>query len=477
MVHVRWRPDGQGEATGRSTVEIPADGDRDGTAAVDLATGLAPRTRYRFEVVHADGRVLGRGRFETAPAQRADAPDRFSIAVASCHQPFDAEGRLDPEAGCMLRAVRRCVERQDTKLLLEVGDQVYTDMPFDLSLFRDEHFRHVAPPGRRRIQDCTPEEVRRLVHERYRRFWNLPDWKALHAEVPCWPMLDDHDIVDNWGTLPAHRTAEWESVGAGARAAYQDYQASRIEPATPALPADFDWSFAYGPIAIYALDIRSNRRAEPAARLFSPEQESSLDRFLVRHRDREVVGLVLSVPAVHLPRSFARAFGRVRTGNEDFADRWSTAGHVVDRDRLLRRLYRQQRECPHQRIVLLSGDIHIGCIHEIRWTDGAGRFHQLVSSGITHCEGALTRHASKLAILMNRRVRMHDGGLEARVRILRGVRGQRRNPYPHLNLGLVSFARRDGGRYDVVLSIWGHRDGEPMCVFRSAPIPPPGAPA
>src|SRR5690606_34274814 len=80
-----------------------------------------------------------------APADDARTPLRFAIGLGSCHQPFDAEGRIAPHTEPMLRAVRALFERHAVGLAFLAGDQMYADYPPRLSLFDADHFAHVAP--------------------------------------------------------------------------------------------------------------------------------------------------------------------------------------------------------------------------------------------------------------------------------------------------------------------------------------------
>lgn len=49
------------------------------------------------------------------------------------------------------------------------------------------------------------------------------------------------------------------------------------------------------------MDLRSNRSAGTNGQLFASEQEADLRHFLRENGSKPILGLVLSVPAVHLP--------------------------------------------------------------------------------------------------------------------------------------------------------------------------------
>ena len=471
-VAVRWRPEnGEGEG-GRVGFEIPADNERDNTAGIELPGpegGLTPARGYRFQVVHGDEeRLLGEGRFETAPERPDQFPEMFSIGLMSCNQPFTPQGAFSDTDGRMLRAVRRCLRSHNAKYVLMVGDQMYSDYPPSLSLFNPDYLKTVAPGGQRDLKSCTPAEVRRLFHRHYRYFWNHPEWRALQAEFPGYPILDDHDIVDNWGSVAEHQGPRWRSVGEGARKAYEDYQHQRVAASGVYLPDSFHYRFDYANTATFVLDLRSERRAGKNGRLFSSRQLADLRAFLDNSGEKSVLFIVLSVPAIHLPRTLARMAARLPKSPEDFSDRWSSGAHLRDRDRFLKILQAHQARHPTQLLVLMSGDIHIACVHSIRWSGGGPCFYQMISSGITHAPGLLMQQASKMLIRMNHRISTMDGEAAGQVRLLRGTGIHRANPYSGLNLGLVEVHRkRETGETKLRFFLYGHNGDHPLCAYRS----------
>ncbi len=470
---VWWQPEGAaGEAGAERTVEMPPDEKSDHTLGFMLpgeGAALEPLQRYRYRITsQEDGRLVGEGRFETAPREAADTPACFSFAAMSCNQPFGESGAVRADARQMLAAAQRCLERHDVKFIFMMGDQMYADLPENLSLFDPAYFATVAPPGRRRVQDCTTDEVRRLYQQRYRHFWNLSGLKQLFACYPCYTILDDHDIVDNWGSDPAHQTLEWKALGAGARWAYYDYQGRHMLPDTTDLPASFHYAMRYGHTAAFVMDLRSERRADAYGRLYSDAQERDLRAFLAEHRGRKVLLFVLSVPPVHLPRLLARVASRLSPSGEDFSDRWSSLAHIRDRDRFLEIIRIHQKENPQQRVVLLSGDIHIGCVHELRWEEGGGGLHQFISSGLTNRASRAIRVGSKWLIRFNRTLATRDGEVKAAVRLLRGVDGKNRNPYGMLNLGIVQVqAAAPEAPAKLRFLLYGRHGDEPVCVYTS----------
>lgn len=470
-----WRPQAGGPE-GEKRFAIEEDNLGDNTCAVDLPDeseqmALNPLTSYRYEVERDDNaEKIGEGLFETSPTSVEETPSKFSIALMSCNQPFDSTGKVCKEARQMLRAMQRCFRENNTKLALMVGDQMYSDYPPELSLLNGDYFPHVAPSGRRKLEDCTAEEVRRLYQRRYRHFWNIPEWKAIHAEMPCYAMWDDHELLDNWGSDPAHQKPPWKAVGHGARSAYFDYQASRV--LTRIDQKAYHYSVTYGNTAIFLMDLRSERGAGRNGGLFSENQEKDLQRFFDAHREKPVIFVVFTVPIIHLPKRISQVLAKITPPGEDFSDRWSAEPHVRDRNRMLERIHRHQGENPDQCIVLLSGDIHIGCAHELRWKNPPkGKLYQFVSSGITHAIPRVTAYASGLLVRMNRRFEARHESVSGSFRLLPGAPGFRQNPFGRLNMGLIEIDNSNSPTQpSICYSLFGHRGEEPIRVFRSPEI-------
>jgi alkaline phosphatase D len=411
---------------------------------------LAPLRRHGFRITReADGALVGEGRFETLPARPEDTPAAFSFGLLSCHQPFAPSGEPRPESEPMLEAARRALESHDARFLFMCGDQLYVDEPPALSLFSPEFFRRAGPPGRAGLLECSADEVRRLYQLRHRQFWDLPGWRALQAGYSTWPMLDDHEGVNNWGAEPEHASPEWWHLNQGARAAYLDYQGSRVLGPCPAgVPDTFDFSFDYGSSGFYALDLRSQRRGGEHPRVYSPEQLARLSAWLDAHQHSRAVFLVLSVPMVYVASWASWGISLLRSHRGDARDRWTHPWNLPDRDRLLGLLLSHQRRCPDQRVVLLSGDVHLGCAFAIDWLgDSPGTLYQFTSSPVTHLRRGFSAwaagHLPRTEVLL----KLEDGPAARLVR-MSGVGGADHNPYSGLNVGLVEV--HDRGAHSTV---------------------------
>lgn len=458
------------------TIELAPPPGSDGTTSVRYpddfpgAAPLAPVTAYAYRVRRGDA-VVGVGRFETAPAGAADTPSRFSFAVTSCHQPFDEDGTLYPPSLKMLEALDRALRDHDVKRVFLMGDQMYADYPEKLSLFDDAHFATIAPPGRRRLLDCTRAEVRALYQRRYRAFWSIERFRELLASYPCHAILDDHELCDNFGSAPEHADGAWEAVRAGGLDAFDDYQGLLLHGRGAARPASFDYQVRYGDVGVYALDIRSQRRCRgDTTEICTPAQLDALEAYLAAADDLQVVLVIVSVPLAIFPSWVASLGARLVGQDSDAADRWSHPAAAASRHRLTSILHEQLRRRPAQRLIVLAGDIHIGCVVRLRWRDpGVPPIYQLVSSSVSNLLGPLVRKLGKVAAHLDG----SDDELWACAELLAGTAGAATNPIDQLNVGIVECRRDGGGRLDVRLKLVSHDDGDPpspRTVFVSEPL-------
>jgi alkaline phosphatase D len=436
----------------------------DNTYSTEIGPDLSPMSRYDLEVIEAEKDTrLSDAQFETTPRTLDQTPDQFSVGLLSCNQPFDDNGELRPSAGQMLEAAYKAFKEHNTKLVLMVGDQIYSDYPQSRSLFRESYFQQIDDDGCSSILECSSQQVRKHFQMRYRQFRNLEGWEKIHKEFPTLPILDDHDMVDNWGSNPQHQQPKWQTFKQGALLAFQDYQGGYFMPVTKELPPNFQYNFEYGYAGFFVMDLRCERREGENGQLYSRDQEKRLEQYLDENGDKKAIFIILSVPIVHLPKFLARWVAKLTSQGEDFSDRWSSGSQRKDRDRMLHLLYNHQINHPEQKIVLLSGDIHIGCAHAIVWPN-QNRFYQLVSSAITHDDGLIVTLGAKGLIKVNKSIKT-ENNLKAKIYPLKGEKGKSRNPFGGLNVGLISFQNK----YDpqIHYSLYSHKGNEPVCVFQS----------
>jgi alkaline phosphatase D len=421
---------------------VPAAGGRDLTHGVGYPDDfpgeapLAPLTAYRFEVQRVAGwRSVGTGRFETAPASAGDTPDRFSIAVLSCHQPFDSEGELAPAHMRVFEVLETILARNEARFAILAGDQMYSDLPDRCSLLDAHYLGLVAGTGS--LLSLDAKKVRSLYQDRYRSFFAMPDVQKLYANRSTYPILDDHEIFDDWGSLAVHAESSHAAVLEGARRAYLDYQGSRVLPASEELPASFHYSFGYGCVGVFVMDLRSERRVVAGGnQLYGESQLEDLRAFLAASGDKRLILVVTSVPVVHVPEWLADAGYELVGTKIDFGDQWSLAANRPARDRLLALLLAHQDAHRDQRIVIVGGDVHISCALELAF-EGLPPMHQLTASAISNSgsrfQGWAGGQGPKRTPTLT--VQTPAGPRRADVSLARRLKGD--NPYGGINVGLI----------------------------------------
>jgi phosphodiesterase/alkaline phosphatase D-like protein len=307
-----------------------------------------------------------------------------------------------------------------------IGDQMYADQPEPCSLFDPGWFRMIGPRGRSSIFDCPRHEVRQLYQQRHRAFWSMPELTSIMQRWPTQLMIDDHDLCDNFGSRLEHGAAIWRALRDGALDAAFDYQGLFTHDRVDTRPPSFHFQMEYGPVALFMMDLRSQRGwVAGRHQVYGEEQHRDLALFLEANRRRPVVMLGLAVPLVHLSR----------WSSDDYDDRWDAPHARTSRDRLARLLTEHRRRCPDQRLIMISGDLHTGIASRMEWEDAScPPIHQLVSSAVSHVnprELRGLRHQIDARLSSAKFELLHRPGMK--------------NPYDRLNIGLVKVLRSNGG--------------------------------
>jgi alkaline phosphatase D len=420
---------------------IPAEWDnaRDGTFAVTYpddfvgALALTANRRYRFDIRRHEpgsGAVqVGEGRFETAPhgdVQRST----FCFAIMSCHQPFDDRGAIAPRAAAMLDRLEAALDRHDAKYAVLLGDQIYADSPKPFSLFGPSG-PLAGYPGSAR----THAEIRSAYQRRYRQFWQTPLSRSF-AQRASYVTCDDHEVVDNWRSLPLHQTQPWSVLGSAALDAAFDYQLSRNLPETRRR-GPYYHSFRWGRTASFIADIRFERRAERGSgQIMSAEQIEALARFLGEHDDCGALFIALSVPLAFVPTWFVRLGLAFYPGSHPGAlDRWNWPGWTSQRERLLELLLQQRARRPRQQLVLLSGDVHEWMAAALKPPLDVLPIYQVTSSPLTNTSRGFLPALAHAASRTLRSIEFRQGRLP--VELLPGADKASRNPGADLNVAIV----------------------------------------
>jgi len=225
--------------------------------------------------------------------------------------------------------------------MIHCGDQIYYDLDF---------------PQR---EGSTKDYARS-----YRQAWfNDAHAARFLRSLPQYMTLDDHEIVDGFGTNPEPSASEIEP----AVRAYEHYVSSRQPARDPA--GGFYYTFEYGDAGFFVLDTRTKRSAEER-RMLSESQLVALERWLSgeepHDKPYELKFIVSSVPFVAQLRPPGLDRNRDRRG-DGRADKWSGAAWRSQRDRIISAIY--ENNVNH--LVFLVGDMH--CTYHARMLIGDPR--------------------------------------------------------------------------------------------------------
>ncbi|MDZ4696340.1 MAG: alkaline phosphatase D family protein [Deltaproteobacteria bacterium] len=437
---------------------------------------LTPTTRYSFRLLTADEQLVGEGRFMTPARTPAEAPKKWTLAFLSCHQPFSDDGSVSEGPQNMLASADKILEARNVELVLFLGDQVYADAPECLSLFSKTD----AEPD---ILSLTPAQIRSRYHERYRRAWSFPAWQRLHSRGATACLPDDHEVIDNWGSDKRHASPQWQKLGTAALDAAFDWQGSRSFSQPLRSGGSFHQSFRWGNAGIFMLDVRSHRHEaedETQSQIVGNDQLEALEKFLEDSCDLPVLFFGVPVPMVHMPDWATSLAHAVSFRSNDLEDRWSNPSWVATRDQIVRRIDEHRRVHTHQRLVLLSGDIHAGWAVQLvdpkddpkAGTSATGHpIIQLVSSAITNGDSGFVGVVSETLLQVSKMLTSKIAGLN--VQHIDGLSNFNKNPFGGLNLGLVDIEKTSDGvslRFSLVTHGDDDAKAEPKIVFDSGPL-------
>ena len=236
-------------------------------AAVTTITRLQPSTLHDVELIvvppQGSERVIARAAVRTF----ADNPRSLSLAFGSCHLPGSEQS---------LNRWHSLAAREDIDLAFLIGDQIYGDGIENLF------------PG-----NSWPERYER----RYNQLWTYRPVRRVLRSRPIYMALDDHEVKDDWGTIPI----EEEGREAAGLAAYKQFQHAHNPGGAGA--SVLEYGFQRGPASFYVTDSRTARGKESA---FPVMGRAQFDRLVAWSRSpavraSDLVFVVVPVPPAILP--------------------------------------------------------------------------------------------------------------------------------------------------------------------------------
>ncbi|MBB5914954.1 alkaline phosphatase D [Nocardia transvalensis] len=357
------------------------------------ADGLRPGAEY-FYRFRAGEHLSPVGRTRTAPAAGAGI-DALTMCFVSCAQ---------YEHG-YFTAYRRLAE-DHPDLILHLGDYIYEYGPGGYPLDGGNVRAHVGPEA----------ETLANYRQRYAQYKTDPDLQAAHAVAPWVPVLDDHEVDNNWAgyayekpqkpqpNFPARRAAAF-------RAYYENMPLRRAQ-----LPRGGDLQLfrrlSWGDLATFhMLDTRQYRDAQacgggtkdcpdrltPTRTITGGDQERwLLDGFRDSRARWDILGQQVF-------------FSELGTGHgrKNNTDAWD--GYAANRDRVVDGWVRARVRNP----VVLTGDVHSAWATDIkqRWDDPAAPTvgTELVATSITSGgDGSESTKATPAVLADNPHIKFHN---------------------------------------------------------------------
>lgn len=286
-------------------------------------------------------------------------------------------------------------EKAPFSLLLMGGDQLYADNIWSaVSELQEWNALPQAEKLKRTATATMRPQIDRFFENLYETRWTDPAMSLMLASIPSVMMWDDHDIFDGWGSFPDDLQGcdVFQYIFTTAKKYFEMFQIRSRFNRSLLDPAADHYAFAldFRGYRILALD---NRAERSLAQVMSAAQWDRVIAFL--KEDKKAHLLILSaVPVVY--RDFAdaeKAFDATpweETLTDDLKDHWRSKNHEGERARLIHWLLESAKlrndglGAEKYKTVILSGDVHIGCIGVIHDSKRNCKVHQVVSSGIVH---------------------------------------------------------------------------------------------
>ena len=281
-------------------------------------------------------------------------------------------------------------------LMIMGGDQLYADeMWSTVPTLKEWSKLPRKDKVKRQVSKPMLQQIDRFYDGLYQQRWNDPVMSEMLASIPNIMMWDDHDIFDGWGSYPddLQNCPVFKAIYASARQYFELLQmrSRRNASLLNRDAAHFAFALQFRGYHILALDNRAERTLQ---QVMSRQQWDDV----LRHLDSKVTHgdllLLSAVPVVYRDFSFTESALDATPWDEeltdDLKDHWRAKEHQGERARLIMRLLdnvgrRQQQG--NARTVILSGDVHIGClgvVNDRRDAQRSRKIHQVVSSGIVH---------------------------------------------------------------------------------------------
>ncbi len=313
---------------------------------VAVFTGLEPDTRYDYQFayffsdVEVKGDLFSGEPWPTIDIQSfttasADPQATRNMVVGSCRYLLSLFGEkvFDDRGDKAFRSISNLIQQkkaagEETHQLLLVGDQIYADD----------------------LRSLEPAVTLEQFFQRYHDAFGQPHIRGLMAGLPCYMILDDHEVEDDWPNKASEK--DWLYKWTAAMQAYLCYQASHgplfdlsDQNRITGIPDHFWYTYRDGCCDFFVSDTRTERVLDEDGReIMSEEQLGALKQWLIRDQDRVKV-IVSTVPFIPDIKGNNKHWGGFQEQRAELLD-WIVENHV-------------------RKILFISGDIHLSMSAEM----------------------------------------------------------------------------------------------------------------
>ena len=269
------------------------------------------------------------------------------FALASCRYAATMTDReaADATFGRMRNLLERPVNgRLVPQLLFLVGDQIYADATYGA---------------------FDPTEDVERYDQRYFEVWTAPNAREVLRRLPMYPMLDDHELEDNYEGV----STEPGDIEAGVRA-FEQFQlrlAARIRNRANGRPRRYAYGVSAGGYNFFVADTRMTRGRQPrngTATIMAQQPMHTLQSWLrAQQRKRGPAPKFVISPSVVAPWAVETR------GNRAYAIRTDDWDGYPDSVAELLQFIAQERI---ENVVFLSGDLHCSLLCTLQLSANGG---------------------------------------------------------------------------------------------------------
>jgi cholesterol oxidase len=319
------------------------------------------------------------------PSRLLDAADRskgleekgepvspLSFALGSCQYPPGLADRR-PASAAYAALWGDAMRPNGPQFLLQLGDQVYVD----------DTAGAFEPAAVVASQPSDKANAQRDVAHAYALNFGLVATRRAMGRLPSYPMLDDHEVFDNWTAQVRTDPKRSQQMQEGLEA-FKSLQLPRAPSGRLSKAAGcFSYGFRPGGYAFFVLDTRSKRElrtpANAATAQIVPGQTLTAltSALLAIQKAQPDLPKFIACPSPILP--IERCALQAEPAARMASDTWS--GFSASLDALLRFIRDEQI----RHVVLLSGDSHLSSVTTLSFPAqgkrAANRVISIVSSG------------------------------------------------------------------------------------------------